>query len=140
MAQRFFIGVVHRAQAAMARNIGLVAFSHGREAPVKGVAPGDAVMLCAPRTDFDGDPVQAFIAHARITGAAPRRREFFPGKTAWARDATFDDVTEVPVRPMLPDLSFVKITRHRGMAFRLGKFAIPEPHDRRIGAATGLAP
>jgi len=109
----------------MARAMGVVAFSHGRQAPVKSMTPGDAVIFYAPKTDFDGDPVQAFIAHARVTGTAPYQRDFSPGMTAWVRDAEFDDVTEAPVRPMLQHLSFVKNPRHWGMAFRQGKFAIP---------------
>lgn len=135
MSTRHFIGVVHAAQAAMSREMGIVAFSHGREAPVKSLAVGDTVILYAPKTDFDGDPVQAFVAHARVTGEAPYQRDFKPGMAAWCRDAAFDDVTEVPVRPMLEHLSFVKNPTHWGMAFRQGKFEIPEPDYRLIAEA-----
>lgn len=135
MAQRFFIGVVHRLQAAMARDMGIVAFSHGRKAPVKSLASGDAVILYAPKTDFAGDPVQAFVAHARITGEAPYRRDFQAGFIAWVRDAVYDDIGEVPVRPLLNDLSFVKSKAHWGMAFRQGKFEIPESDYTRIATA-----
>lgn len=123
----------------MARAAGIVAFSHGREAPVKSLDIGDAVLLYAPRTDFDGDPVQAFVAHARVTGAAPCRREFAPGMDAWCRDAAFDAVDPVPVRPLLEQLSFVKNPRHWGMAFRQGKFAIPQADYRVIAQAMGVA-
>jgi len=141
MAQRFFIGVVHRLQADIGRKIGIVAFSHGREAPLKNLAPGDAVILYAPKTDFDGDPVQAFVAHARVTGEAPYMRDFEPGMTAWVRDAVYDDITEIPVRPMLDDLSFVKNKTHWGMAFRQGKFEIPRADYTRIATALlGHAP
>ncbi len=135
MAAKHFIGVVHRAQALRARAMGIVAFSHGREAPVKSLDPGDAVIFYAPKTDFDGDPVQAFVAHARVTGEAPYERDFQPGMTAWCRDAAFDDVVEVPVRPLLEPLSFVRNPRHWGMAFRQGKFAIPESDYRLIADA-----
>ncbi len=140
MDPRYVIGVVHRRQAEMAKAAGIVAFSHGREAPVRNLSAGDRVILYAPRTDFDGDTVQAFVAHAVVTGDAPEFREFAPGMEAWCRAARFDDVTEAPVRPMLGDLSFVKNPRHWGMAFRQGKFAIPESDYRRIAAAMGLEP
>lgn len=122
----------------MARQAGVVAFSHGREAPVKALDPGDRVIYYAPRTDFDGDPVQAFVAHARVTGAAPREREFQGGRIGWCRDATFDDVTEVPVRPLLEQLSFVKDPRHWGMAFRRGKFEMSQKDYRLIAEAMGV--
>jgi hypothetical protein len=135
MTNRFFIGVVHQAHVLMARAMGIVAFSHGKEAPVRTLAPGDAVLFYAPKTDFDGDPVQAFVGHAHITGATHYQRDFAPGLTAWVRDAAFDDVTDLPVRPLLHHLSFVKNPQHWGMAFRQGKFAIPEPDYRLISQA-----
>ncbi|WP_172292261.1 EVE domain-containing protein [Pseudoruegeria sp. HB172150] len=138
MAQSFFIGVVHERQAAMARKAGIVAFSHGREAPVKSLSVGDAVILYAPKTDFDGKPVQAFIAHATVTGEEAEQREFAPGMIAWCRAARFDDVNTVPVRPLLDDLGFIRNKQHWGMAFRQGKFAIPDPDYRLIASAMGL--
>ncbi|WP_425049370.1 EVE domain-containing protein [Psychromarinibacter sp. S121] len=139
MAVRSFIGVVHARQAGYAREAGIVAFSHGREAPVKDLSPGDRVVLYAPRTDFDGDPVQAFVAHAVVTGDAPYIREFPMGE-GWCRDASYDDVTPAPVRPMLEDLSFVKDPRYWGMAFRRGKFEISEADYRTIATALEVQP
>ncbi len=138
METRYFIGVVHRRQADMAKAAGLVAFSHGREAPVRSLSVGDRVVLYAPKTDFDGAPVQAFVAHATVTGAEPLFRAFGSGMEAWSRDAVFDDVTEAPVRPLLDSLSFVKNPKHWGMAFRQGKFSITEADYRRIAAAMGV--
>lgn len=135
MPQEHFIGVVHKAQALRAREMGIVAFSHGRESAVRSLAVGDAVILYAPRTDFDGDPVQAFVAHAIVTGEAPETREFAPGMTAWTRAARYDEITEIPVRPMLDDLEFVTNPRHWGMSFRQGKFAIGQADYLRIATA-----
>ena len=58
---------------------------------------------------------------------------------AWCRDAAFDAVDPVPVRPLLEQLSFVKNPRHWGMAFRQGKFAIPQADYRVIAQAMGVA-
>jgi len=135
MSARYFIGVVHQARAKMTRDMGIVAFSHGREAPVKSLNPGDAVILYAPKTDFDGDPVQAFVAHARVSGDALYQRDFKPGMTARWRDAGYDDVAEIPVRPLHEQLSFVKNPKHWGMAFRQGKFAIAQADYQLIADA-----
>ncbi len=122
---RYFIGVVHLRHVEAARRGGFVAFSHGRRSAVETLDPGDRVIYYAPRADFKGDPVQAFVAHAEITGDAAEERQF-PGTdfTAATRVAHYDDVTQVPVRPMLDSLSFVKNPKHWGMAFRSGKFEI----------------
>ncbi|SER65589.1 EVE domain-containing protein [Tranquillimonas rosea] len=135
-----WIGVVHRAQARMAREAGQVAFSHGRESLVRGLDVDDTVIYYAPKSDRDGVPVQAFVAHATVTGAAPYETEFRPGLTGWVRDARFDDVREVPVKPMLDSLSFVPNKRNWGLTFRGGRFSIPpEDYARIAGAMLGGA-
>lgn len=124
-----FIGVVHRAQTRTARDRGFVAFSHGDESAVRRLSPGDTVIYYAPKSDFDGDPVRAFVAPAEVTGEAPHRTDYPGGRTAWVRAATFAKVREVPVRPLLDRLSFVRDPRHWGLAFRRGKFSItPDDH------------
>lgn len=130
-----FVGVAHPAQVRMARDAGVVAFGHGREASVRRLAPGDSVIDYAPKSDFDGDPVQAFVAHATVTGDAPFVKEWAAGFTAWARTARFDEVTERPVRPLLERLSFIRDRRHWGMAFRQDKFEIGEADHATIAGA-----
>ena len=129
VAPRFWIGVVHLAQARAAQAAGFVALSHGKEAAMAKLSLGDRVIYYAPKTDFDGDPVQAFVALLTVTGEIIRERplpgtEFRP----FARDAVYQDINEVPVRPLLDHLSFVKSPRHWGMAFRRSQFEISE-HD-----------
>jgi hypothetical protein len=129
----FYIGVVHRAQAAYAAQEGFVAFSHGRESAVQRLSPGDRVIFYAPKADFDGEPVQAFVAHATVMGDTPCQRAFMGADGLfWARDATFDTVTEVPVRPLIDALTFVKDKAHWGMAFRQGVFKITRDDYERI--------
>lgn len=133
---RYFIGVVHLKQVEAARRGGFVAFSHGRRSAVETLDPGDRVIYYAPKSDFDGDPVQAFVAHAEITGDGAEERQF-PGTgfTAATRAARYDGVTRTPVRPLLEDLSFVKNPKYWGMAFRNGKFEIGSEDYARISGA-----
>lgn len=134
----FFVGVVHRKQVMMARERGIVAFSHGREAAVRNIAAGDRVVYYAPKSDRDGTPVQAFVAHATVTGDAPYETTWVTGQTGWVRDAAFDDVTEVPIRPLLPALDFVPDGPNWGVRFRNGKFEIgAEDYQRIAGALLG---
>ena len=131
----FFIGVVHRKQILAARAAGIVAFSHGRESAVRNIAAGDRVIYYAPRTDLDGDPVQAFVAHATVKGKAPYQKDWGTGFTGWARDADFDSVTETPIRPMLETLDFIPNPKNWGMAMRNGKFEIGADDYARIAGA-----
>jgi EVE domain len=120
------IGVVHSTHVGRGKAAGFVAFSHGRESVVRSLEPGDRVIFYAPKTDFDGDPVQAFVGHATVTGDAPYLTDYMGGFQAWVRDAVYDDVTPVPVRPLIDALTFIRDKTHWGMAFRQGKFRISD--------------
>ena len=138
----YYIGVAHRAQVAHAAQEGFAAFSHGRQSAVQRLNPGDRVIYYAPRSDFDGEPLQAFVAHATVTGDAPCQRAFSGAEGLfWARDAMFDTVTDVPVRPLIGDLTFVRDKAHWGMAFRQGGFRISrEDYERIATLLLGRAP
>lgn len=139
MAARHWIGVVHLHQAVALRDGGFVAFSRGAEAPVRKVEPGDHVVFYAPKTDFDGDTVQAFVALAQVADGPVTERDM-PGTAfrPWSRPALFQEVNQFPVRPLLEALSFVQSPRHWGMAFRRSLFEIPAADFDLI--ATGMRP
>ncbi len=127
MVPRYWIGVIHRKQAMAAKAAGFIALSHGKEAAVKKLSPGDQIIFYAPKSDFESNAVQAFIAMLTVTGETVRQRDL-PGTDfrPFTRDATYHDVQEIPVRPLLDHLSFVKSPTHWGMAFRRSHFEISE--------------
>lgn len=135
----YLIGVVHRMQVEVGAREGFVAFGHGKRALVDRLSVGDKVIYYAPRMEPGGEAVQAFVAHATVTGEAARPRDFGAWGTGWVRDASYDQVTEVPVRPLLDRLEFLSGRgRNWGMAFRGGRFAIGEADYRLIAGAMGL--
>lgn len=127
MAQKHWIAVVHKSLATIMAQHGFVAFSHGKKLAADKVSVGDSVILYAPKTDFEGDPVQAFVGLAAVTGEQSTERAF-PGTdlTAWTRAARFAKTRDVPVKPMLEDLGFVTNPRYWGMAFRRSLFEISQ--------------
>ena len=131
------LGVVNRAHARVGREGGSVAFGHGREAAVRRLAVGGTVIAYAPRAAFDGEPVQAFVAHATVTGEAPIERDF-GGRVGWVREAAYDEVVEAPVRPLLAELSFVRDERPRGVALRRGEIPLASEDPDRIARAMGF--
>ena len=126
------VGVAHRRQVRLAAEGGFVAFSNGRESAVRRLDPGDHVVCYVPRTDMEGAPVQAFVAHATVT--EPYRRSFTGDYEPWVRDVRFDEVPEVPVRPLLDRLSFTRGRTSWGLAFHKGRFRLP-PEDYAVLAA-----
>ena len=66
-----WIGVAHRKHALIGRAQGFCAFSHGKEAAVRRLSPGDLFVYYAPREDFDGPAVQAFVALGQVAEGDP---------------------------------------------------------------------
>ena len=131
----FYIGVVHLAQVREAERQGYVSFAHGDRASVEKVVPGDKVVYYAPKEDEDGAPVQAFIAHATVTGEEVETRSFGSHGTGQVRRATYDAVREVPVRPMIEDLEILAGKQNWGGVFRSGKVEIGAADYQRIAGA-----
>ena len=125
MEHKLWIAVVHLMHLKASQTGGFVAFSHGKEAAVRKVSPGDRVAFYAPRDTFEGTPVQAFCGLATVTGDHVEQRPL-PGTDVlpWVREAEFEQVTPMPVRPLLEDLSFVHDPQHWGMAFRRSLFEV----------------
>ena len=133
---KYWIGVAHRKQALSAKSAGFVALSHGKKSAVSKLSAGDGVIYYAPKTDFEGDAVQGVITLATITGTEIYERnmpdtDFRP----WVIDATDEEVSEIPIRPILESLSFVKDIRYWGMAFRRSQFEISEPDFHVLATA-----
>ena len=125
----FDVGVVHRRQVLVVRDGGFVAFSHGRESPVRALRRGDKVTCYAPKADMNGTPVPAFVAHATVTGCAPYQRTIASGYAPRLRDAVFDEDVEVPDRSLLEQLG--------GGQFRLGADDVTQIAGAMPGATRG---
>lgn len=122
----FWLAVAHAHQVGIIRAKGLVAFSKGQKAPVTKVATGDRAVYDAPRTDFEGDQVQAFVVMATVTGAAAFETSLAGETAAWVCEAVYDDASNAPIRPMIPDLSFIGMPSHWGVALGRSHFEVPE--------------
>jgi hypothetical protein len=55
-----------------------------------------------------------------------------PGFVPYRRDIHFLEASDVPIRPLLEQLSFIKDKSKWGYAFRFGHLEIPKPDFERI--------
>ncbi|MFO1144176.1 MAG: EVE domain-containing protein [Amaricoccus sp.] len=122
-----WIAVISADHAAAAARDGFFACSHGDGRAAARPSLGDRFAYYAPREGLgEGEPVQAFVALGRILDAAPSPRTI-GGFEAQVRQAEYEPVGRVPVRPLLPALGFLRDKgSHWGMAFRRGLFAVSE--------------
>lgn len=124
METKFWIGVVSAFHAKRGQEDGVCAFSHGRKTAVSKLSLGDRFVLYAPKENYrSGAPVQAFVAMGTVKDGIVYEVDF-DGYPAWVRKAKYDKCNSMPVRPLLPDLGFVKDPDKWGIAFRRSLFPI----------------
>jgi hypothetical protein len=109
---------------------------HGKNTRLKRLAKGDRIVFYSPRTEFrGGEQLQAFTAIGEITDDEPYQVTMTPDFHPWRRRVAFSPCTEVPVQPLIADLTFIKNKTQWGFPFRRGLFEISEDDFRLIASA-----
>ena len=102
---------------------------HGKAAPLRRISPGDGIAYYSPTDSFGGaDRLQAFTALGTVKPGAPYQIDMGDGFRPFRRDVAWSEATEVPIHPLLEDLSFSRSNRNWGYQLRFGLFEIPS-HD-----------
>jgi hypothetical protein len=131
-----WIGVVSRNHVALGVAGGYAQLNHGKAAPLKRMHAGDGFIYYSPRTDYpDGSPLQAFTAIGRIRDGEVRQAEMADGFRPFRLDVDYLPSQETPIKPLVPDLSFIRSKTHWGAAFRFGILRVPEEDFLRIAQA-----
>jgi hypothetical protein len=135
----YWVGVAAREHVRRGVAGGFCQFGHGKRGPVVRVKPGDRVVYYSPRTKLEGgEPVQAFTALGIVADGEPYEADMGGGFVPWRRDIRFLDTREVPIRPLLDELSFTRGHASWGYAFRRGQFAISAEDYAVIARAMGV--
>src|SRR6476659_4397033 len=124
--RRYWIGVVSQEDADKAVAEGFVQFGFGRAEPLERMQPGDGVTFYSPRTaPQTGALVQAFTAIGRV-GAGPIYE--------------VPPVEPAPIKPLLPELAFIRNKEHWGAALRFGVVRVSRDDFAAIARAMGREP
>jgi hypothetical protein len=136
-SRQYWIGVVSRNHVERGVAGGFAQLNHGKAGPLERMHPGDGLVYYSPREDFPyGEPVQAFTAIGRVaTGAIFQADD--ADATFFRREVHYLPAAEAPIKPLLPDLSFIRSKDHWGAAFRFGFLRVPEQDFARIAKAMG---
>ena len=87
---------------------------------------GDWIIYYSPKELFaEATPCQKFTAIGQVVGTEVYPFEMFPGFIPYRRDIRFAEAKDIPIRPLLEQLSFIKDKSKWGYAFRFGHFEIP---------------
>jgi hypothetical protein len=133
---RYWIGVASREHVGMGIAGGFCQLCHGKARPLQRMAVGDWIIYYSPRERMGEEaPCQRFTAIGEVTGAGVYPFEMAPGFIPHRRDIRFHEASEVPIRPLLEHLSFIRDKARWGYAFRFGHVEIPEADFQIIAHA-----
>jgi len=124
---KFWINVVHKDHVLVGREHGFLQGGHGKKSFLDRLSAGDYVIFYSPKTAVeDGETLQTFTAIATPTDDHIYQVEMSDGFKPFRRDAQYFKCLEIPIRPLLGDLDFIKDESNWGYPFRQGLFEISE--------------
>lgn len=138
---RYWIGVVSRDHVENAVAHGFVQLNHGKAGPLERMHPGDGFAFYSPRESYPaGALLQAFTAIGRVADAAIYEANIPGLGPVFRRDVAFLEATPAPIRPLVPQLTFIRSKTHWGAAFRFGLVRVPREDFGTIATAMGRDP
>ena len=133
--QAFWIAVASAEHVRRGLAQGFMQVSHGKEAPLKRVRPGDGIVYYSPAEVLGvKDGLQSFIAIGRVRQGEPYRADMGSFKP-FRRDVDWARAHEAPIRPLLERLDFTAGRTNWGYQLRFGLFAISAKDFRLIAKA-----
>jgi len=136
---RYWINAIAKEHVLRGVAGGFTQANHGKNTILKRLQPGDWIIFYSSKMSYpEGEPLQTFTAIGQVKDDELYQVEMAPGFVPWRRNVTFYDCQEVPIRPLLDDLSFIKDKSHWGYPFRFGLFQIPEQDFEIIRASMGV--
>ncbi len=135
-ARRYWIGVASRDHVLRGVREGFAQLNHGKARALERMREGDGLVYYSPGERFgEREPCQRFTAIGRVVGGV-YRVDAGGGFQPYRRDvAFFAEAREVPIRPLLETLDFIRDSRRWGYAFRFGHLEIGRDDFERIARA-----
>ncbi len=133
--KRYWIGIASKEHVKTGVAEGFCQLCHGKAQPLRRMSVGDGLIYYSAKEIF-GEPMlcQQFTAIGEVTGNEVYQFEMFPGFVPYRRDIRFFDAQDVPIRPLIAQLSFIRDKQHWGYAFRFGHLEIPRADYELIAA------
>ena len=138
-ARRYWVNTVSRDHVQAAVEGGFTQADHGKNTRLKRLNKGDLLVFYSPKTKLKGGrPLQAFTALGEVIGTEPYQVEMTSDFHPWRLKMDFKKGNEIPVRPVLNDLEFIKDKEKWGLPFRRGLFEINQADFEVIAKAMSV--
>jgi predicted RNA-binding protein len=127
MKTRYWIGVASHDHVKRGIAGNFCQLCHGKAQPLKRMSVGDWLIYYSPKEQFERNIVcQKFTAIGEVIGDDVYPFEMFSGFIPNRRDIHFHTAKDVPIRPLIEQLAFIKDKSKWGVAFRFGHIEIPK--------------
>jgi predicted RNA-binding protein len=137
--KRYWIGVASRQHVLIGVAGGFAQLCHGKERPLKRMSKNDWIIYYSPQEILgEKTPCQRFTAIGEVSSDEVYQVEMAPGFIPFRRDIRFSRAKEIPIRPLIDQLSFIKDKKQWGYVFRFGHLQIPETDFRLIAEAMSV--
>ena len=136
---KYWIGVASHEHVQKAITGGFTQVCHGKIGTLKYMSAGDGLIYYSPTFSFGGkDKCRCFTALGTVDPGEPYTFEMSHDFIPWRRNVTFLKSKEVPIEPLLDQLSFIKDKKRWGFPFKRGSFEIPRADFELIAKNMGL--
>lgn len=133
---KYWVAVASAEHVRRGRAEGFMQVCHGKAAPLRRIQPGDGVVYYSPTEQFRGKgSLQAFTALGVVLAGEPYSFDMGGGFCPYRRNVAWKQTEEIPIRPLLAELSFTANQRSWGYQLRFGLFEISHEDFEKISQA-----
>ena len=127
-----WLAVASAEHVRLGRAAGFMQVGHGKGAPLRRLKPGDGIVYYAPTEVLgSGVPYRRLVAAGTVAPGEPYVGFMSDDFRPWRRDVLWRNTQEVPILPLLDQLSFSAGRKNWGQMLRFGLVAIT-PDDFRL--------
>jgi len=130
---RYWIAVASKEHVMRGVKGGFCQVCHGKAGPLKQMKAEDWIVYYSPTLIFgEKKPCRAFTAIGQVEEGEPYPFQMSVNFIPYRRNVKFLAANEVPIEPIIEELSFIKDKKKWGFPFRRGCFSIPESDFKLI--------
>lgn len=136
---RFWVGVASHEHVHKGVSGGFAQVCHGKIGTLKEMSEGDFLIYYSPTYTFGGkDMCRSFTAIGIVERREPYLFKMSEDFVPWRRNITYIKSKDVPIYPLLDQLTFIKDKQKWGFPFRRGSFEISHPDYELIAKKMGV--
>ncbi len=133
MSTRYWVVVVSKDHVQRGVENGFTQANHGKAAALRRMRKGDGVLFYSPKIEYGGNEAcQCFTAIGSVGDDELYQADMGDGFEPWRRNICFLPSEDVPIVPLIDQLSFIRNKKSWGYMFRWGFFGIPQDDFRWI--------